>query len=301
MEMKQRIIGIIVLVALAVLLVPLIFDSEVALPPPNHLPVANATVKQPANNEQKTVAYQAPTIKPAQIQQASDKTLVHNTQFSKASTTNEINEHEDIVVEDDNQIPYSDDEILDKPEKPAETAQNTETNILPKEPSPTKEPAPAKETANKAKSSNDELVKEAALKLAIQKEDSQKRDTTDIQNHRQFKFTSEKSEETKIVSEKIKSQNKLANLKTKQKTHVASTSGGWVIQLGSFSEQANANKLANRLKSKGFNAFTERDRSRKNIHRVLVGPSQDRIAAEKTLAQLKNDANIHGIIVRVQR
>ncbi len=283
MEMKQRIIGIIVLAALAILLVPLIFDSEVALPPPNHLPVANVTNSQPLKNDQKTVAYQAPTIKPAQIQQSSDKTLIHDTKVAVSSDANELEDHDNLGTNDDDaQTSLADDDVLDKSEP-------NDHPISPKETVVT-----AKATSNKIKSANDELVKEAALKLAVQKESvdktaaSQKmavKTHTQINSnqHAMFKLTADKSESLK------------------QDANAAQHSGAWAIQLGSFSEIANANKLANNLKAKGFNAFTERDKSRKNVHRVLVGPAQDRNSAEKTLAQLKSESNIQGIVVRYKR
>lgn len=280
MEMKQRIIGIIVLVALAVLLVPLIFDSEVALPPPNHLPVANTAKTSPTTNKQQTVAYQAPTIKAAQIQETSDKKFVQNT----------IDDHEDFVANDENQTPNIEDEVLDKPEIAEKTTQSHDTEI------------PAKETSSKNKPTNDELVKEAALKLAIQKENSDKKPSSvKPQNKPILKDKPEQHRQFSLSDEKPKSQNKAPSTASKQNTNLTSTQGGWAIQLGSFSEKANANKLANNLKSKGFNAFTERDKNRNNVHRVLVGPTRDRNAAEKMVSQLKSESNIHGIIVRYKR
>lgn len=281
MEMKQRIIGIIVLVALAVLLVPLIFDSEVALPPPNHLPVANTVKTSPTTNKQQTVAYQAPTIKSAQIQEVSDKKPVQNS----------IDDHEDFVVNDENQTPNIEDEVLDKPEISEKTTQSPDTEIT------------AKETSSKNKPTNDELVKEAALKLAIQKESSDKNPSTvKSQNKNVLKDKPEQHRQFSLSDEKPKIQNKALSLASKQKnTNLTSTQGAWAIQLGSFSEKANANKLANNLKSKGFNAFTEPDKSRNNVHRVLVGPTRDRNTAEKMVAQLRSQSNIQGIIVRYKR
>jgi DedD protein len=50
---------------------------------------------------------------------------------------------------------------------------------------------------------------------------------------------------------------------------------GWVVQLGSFSSQANAQGLADRVQAKGFAAYlTPVKRSGKTLYRVRVGPSQ---------------------------
>lgn len=291
MEMKQRIIGIIVLVALAILLVPLIFDSEVALPPPNHLPVANAP---PIKNQQKTVAYQAPTIKPAQIQESSDKTLLHSTKDLTTSDTNDSEDHESFATnEDDPQTPSPEDDLLDKP-VPQEPQNHP---ILPKENVVT-----AKETSSNSKSTSDDLVKEAALKIAIQKENSEKMIATKkIADKQNSKVNALQHREFTLSSDKPKKQNIGNSIILKQNEHIVAGTGAWAIQLGSFSEIANANKLANHLKSKGFNAFTERDKLRNNVHRVLVGPAHDRNTAEKTMAQLKSNLNIQGIVVRYKR
>lgn len=72
----------------------------------------------------------------------------------------------------------------------------------------------------------------------------------------------------------------------------------WTIQLGSFSEKANANRLVTQLQSKGFNAFAEQDEFKKNVHRVLIGPEVDRAIADQIVVKLQNQLNIKGIVVR---
>jgi cell division septation protein DedD len=72
----------------------------------------------------------------------------------------------------------------------------------------------------------------------------------------------------------------------------------WTIQLGSFSEKANANKLVTQLQSKGFHAFAEQDELKKNVHRVLIGAEVDRAVADQIVVKLQNQLNIKGIVVR---
>jgi len=51
---------------------------------------------------------------------------------------------------------------------------------------------------------------------------------------------------------------------------------GWIVQLGSFSNQSNAQGLADRAKKKGFDSYlTPLKRSGKTLYRVRVGPPQD--------------------------
>ena len=53
----------------------------------------------------------------------------------------------------------------------------------------------------------------------------------------------------------------------------AALAAGWVVQLGSFSSQANAQGLADRTRAKGFASYLMPiERSGKRLYRVRVGP-----------------------------
>ncbi len=61
----------------------------------------------------------------------------------------------------------------------------------------------------------------------------------------------------------------------------------WVIQVGSFSQQANADKLVKELQQHKYAAFTDQvDLHGKIMHRVLVGPEVDKQRAEQMLKEL---------------
>jgi DedD protein len=72
------------------------------------------------------------------------------------------------------------------------------------------------------------------------------------------------------------------------KPKAESTTGMWAVQLGSFSSQANAEKLAGGLRKKGFAAFLSKlDTDKGRLHRVRIGPQADRPAAEAVAKKLK--------------
>lgn len=72
----------------------------------------------------------------------------------------------------------------------------------------------------------------------------------------------------------------------------------WVVQVGSFSQSANALALRDRLRSNGFTAFVEKYRDAgKTSYRVRVGPELKRENAEKHLSQIKRKFNLNGIIM----
>ncbi len=71
-------------------------------------------------------------------------------------------------------------------------------------------------------------------------------------------------------------------------TSAGSTTGMWAVQLGSFSNPQNAEKLAADLRAQGFAAFlSQRSTSSGELHRVRVGPQKDREAAEAMAARLQ--------------
>ena len=69
----------------------------------------------------------------------------------------------------------------------------------------------------------------------------------------------------------------------------AAAGGSFVIQVASTKDQAEAKRLVDRLKAKGFAAAAERaDLGAKGIwYRVVAGPYGDQVSAEKAAAQLK--------------
>ena len=67
----------------------------------------------------------------------------------------------------------------------------------------------------------------------------------------------------------------------------ASTTGMWAVQLGSFSNKQNAEKLAADLRKQGYAAFlSQLKTSSGQLHRVRIGPQKDRESAEAMAARL---------------
>ena len=66
-----------------------------------------------------------------------------------------------------------------------------------------------------------------------------------------------------------------------------SATGLWAVQLGSFSDQVNAEKLAAELRKQGFLAVLSKlDTEKGRLHRVRIGPQADRPAAEAVVRKL---------------
>jgi len=68
----------------------------------------------------------------------------------------------------------------------------------------------------------------------------------------------------------------------------SSSTGMWAVQLGSFGNQENAERLAAELRKQGHAAFLSQIMtSDGQRHRVRIGPQKDRAAAEAVAASLK--------------
>ena len=66
------------------------------------------------------------------------------------------------------------------------------------------------------------------------------------------------------------------------------TSGGWMVQLGVFASQSNADRLAQELKAKGFKvSVAELPGNGRKLFRVRAGPVADRSAASDLQAKLR--------------
>lgn len=73
----------------------------------------------------------------------------------------------------------------------------------------------------------------------------------------------------------------------------------WVVQLGSFTTQANADGLVQRLKKAGYTAFIEPlDDGGKPTYRVRVGPELTKLTAERMRDDIAKNIELKGIVMR---
>ncbi len=77
-----------------------------------------------------------------------------------------------------------------------------------------------------------------------------------------------------------------------------SATGMWAVQIGSFSNKANADRLAAGLREKGYAAFLSQVKTDNGgeLHRVRIGPQKDRASAEAVASKLEAD-NVDGRVV----
>lgn len=170
---------------------------------------------------------------------------------------------------------------------PGQNAQNTQTVVLDRdrdEPVPaaattTPTPAPVRETQREAVQAN------AGGSDNVGSENTGGNDTGSVEN----------GGEEQAVAAAPARQATPAESRPDRNTIVAannaatSTTGMWAVQLGSFSNRENAERLAADLRKQGFAAFLSGLATGSGqLHRVRIGPQKDRDDAEAMAARLKS-------------
>ncbi|OJA04731.1 SPOR domain-containing protein [Halomonas sp. QHL1] len=78
----------------------------------------------------------------------------------------------------------------------------------------------------------------------------------------------------------------------------ASAQGEWAVQVGSFGEPANAQRLSEQLSGEGFTVY-QRERDN-DMTTVFVGPYATSEEGESAMSSIKERANVQGLLVRVR-
>lgn len=79
----------------------------------------------------------------------------------------------------------------------------------------------------------------------------------------------------------------------------ANRAGGWAVQLGAFGSEVDANKLRDQLRTLGFDGYVDDVPSGKGgkLWRVRAGPVNERSTAEQLKTQIAQKMKISGIVV----
>lgn len=107
--------------------------------------------------------------------------------------------------------------------------------------------------------------------------------------------------EQKVVAENVisaKENNAEKELSTEVEVNTTVGLSAWIVQLGSFTEEDNAQALNKKLRTAGYPSFVEPlKRDGKVSYRVRVGPEIKRSEADMLLKKLKEKMQLDGIVV----
>jgi DedD protein len=310
-QLKQRLIGAAVLIALAIIFVPMLLSGpapkdsatvNLEIPPPPEREFQTRVV--PADGGKASVPTPAPTPAPAATHVEPDKVA-----------TVEADKNPRV------EVPLESQPKATPPAKPAEVATakpaTKPTETKPAEPKPAAvaeaKPALAAEGrflvhlgvfGNAANASN--LVASAKkLGLPSMSEAVDGKAATRVRlgpfanraaaEAARLKF---KEAEPKVAGSVIEIAPAEPKTDAPATALAANHAGGWAVQLGAFKQQDEANKLRDRVKNAGFAVFVEPvGQGAERLWRVRVGPEADRGNAEKARDAIKAKLALNGTVV----
>ncbi len=162
------------------------------------------------------------------------------------------------------------------------------------------------QSKSKANSNDNVITSETPSESTISQNNSVKKNT---QNNPSPKTTIEqtKTAESAIKKEDSKAKTDIKDSKPKvivskpveeRRSRPNYKAAAYVIQLGSFGNKTNANKLVNKLKKANYKAYLTNGKSNgKTIYRVLVGPILKRNQAESKVSGITKLTGLKPIIV----
>lgn len=331
MKTKHRIIGLVILVALAVIIVPLFFSrsgsSDKTAIAPSNVSTASGQpeIQQIAIPTQQNAT--SPTAKPASTAPSADlatqplqatadngqsNTPDNNANTSAANPQTAAGDNNTQATVAEQNTVAAENEV-----EPAATAQPTTAQASTTQ-------ASSSQATNVAPAASDNTTTANATTLAAAPA-SAKSNVTPASNSSSASDNSNSTEEAApptekgtpktpiprnkngAVKHKYAAEEESAVVAKKHESHevtaakakAAELANAWSVQLGSFSQKENAEKLVKELRSKGYAAYMHQAKSGKgSISRVYVGPELKREKAEAMATKLLETLNLKGVVVK---
>lgn len=276
-ELKQRLIGAIVVTALAAIFLPMLFDdpidnsgqqvSELTIPKAPENLAQNVEKKLPEDFGRALTAPDQETA--ANPNGSTDSTVVAATEESDQTTQSESPVEDELIVTEDNEEAAPSHSVKAKTKAGPETLDTGE--VLEADKSDDMEPTPVKSKS----------VAEPKVSNSVSEPKTKKKP---------------KNTETDSHKTASKVENSVADTTThKGKTATAKTGGlsRWSIQAGSFSKKENAVALLEKLQKQGFPVTLQ---SKGDIYRLKIGPELDKQRAADMKKRLDKQ-NIQSLMI----
>jgi DedD protein len=291
LKIKKRIVGFILLIALALMLVPLLFGRSVVasdeLKLSSHIPeppIESAALDLPPPAKEETIA----KVKPIPVPQSTPSSRIVFEQLPVSSSGPPMPEQRG-----KGPSPAVDTGPSSSSAQVTAKSIEEESSALLSTQPPIAVPqsaSPDKTDALPLPSSIITAPKLAAEKIASEPPISAPKPTP------QKATPAEKAAPPKPVVQKATPPMTTTSPKPTQKA----TPEAWVVQMGSFSDKANAEALVKKIQAAGFPAYLTsiKTDTGKSWIKVFVGPEILKSAADKTKTKLAQSLNINGIVVK---
>ncbi len=334
-ELKQRLIGASVIIALAIIFVPMLFDGEVnnqqnenisiSIPDAadNNLEVKKFELDQPVTAVKDLPPADTELViedeQPRLVDVESANPTATETTATPVESITDTGSRDDAVaaVSDaatENDQAAAEDSSVDNNE-PTATTQQTQAEVVSapvKPPSNTTNTTSATADSSQAyrvklgsfsQPANAEKVKNSLLQSNIKSivEFNPGLKLYRVWSQELYRDESSAQQYVNAVNQlKLNiGTPKVVTLAADEVSQMASQQAlGWVVQLGSFSDKKNALDLRNKVKAAGFNGFVDEiiTSAGATLYRLRIGPLMEKSDAEATQVKIKNQLKLDGLV-----
>ncbi|MBL4660555.1 MAG: SPOR domain-containing protein [Alcanivoracaceae bacterium] len=308
LALKQRLVGASVIIALVVIFVPMVFDDGIS-------------------NRNQTISIEIPgepeDLKHKVISIDSKTTLAEKDNPVDTVRKEPIKRHETIIDVVDNSVSRNKDKVVEKKQadnivpvtKPSHDKQSDSKEMEAVDPKKnktvSKDPLPKERGSGKAyrvklgsfsQQKNAQQLKariiNTGLKAIVEKDKSK---NLYMVYSQQFKLLVDAEK----LSKKLQQHNfnigkpsiEVLNLESMQAAEIQLDTG-WIVQIGSFSNQTNSMKLRDKIRDKGFVTFVDEiiNSKKQILYRVRIGPYATREEAQVEKNNIKKKMSLDGLL-----
>ena len=330
-ELKQRMIGASVIIALAVIFVPMLFDGDVDEKHSKNISI-NIPEESSNNLEVKKFALDKPVTESAEIPAGEldlvikDKEPILITRENVVPTVNQTTQSDNNSSEGSKNIvdEKSVAEVVNKPVIQADAAAVTKPikevvveSVVVKESKPKIDTVVIKQPTSSDTKSQSYRVK---LGSFSQQANAEKVKSSLLQKNikaiveynpglKLYRVWSQELYQSEVSANNyVSAVNKLKmNIGTPKVVTISAADVdlmasqgqlGWVVQLGSFSDKNNAIELRNKVSAAGYKGFVDviYNNKGKEFYRLRVGPLMEKMDAEKTQTEIKAKLKLDGLV-----
>lgn len=290
-QLKQRLIGVTIIVSLIVILVPMLFDkAEQTGTASEGVPPVPEAFQEKAIDLPKTAEDVAP--KDTESVSESGYKIIPLTDEAPQKATESAQAKATPAEAEPLEAPIEEEQFQPAPEKPLKPTEKLREESA--KPALEQAHKPAKEELAEKKVRDAKKAKAQAVQAAPAKPKStvkpekSKPEAQSAQTAETAVKTPAKAAETLSTAQPI----------PKPAAEPAGSLDAWVVQTGSFTTESKARALAEKLRQARFAAFVEAVPGKTgSLYRVQVGPELERARAEQMQKQIESSLGIRGIII----
>ncbi len=300
LKLRQRLVGAVVIIALAVIFIPMFFKganptapNKVALNAPLPTDSAKAsTANAPQiilNDQSNSPTKNTTQQSQPQVSTVNQSQAIATNQAAILGTSNSTGAAK--VVANPNQLAFGNETL---PVPTAATTTNTKSKHVQKvAPTTTVTTTTVATTEEAVDTSSDDDVTTPVQKPAAKVKKPVKPKPVIAATQKAQSSAATPAQQLAFAQQAVQAE--IANAAASEGLP---TANAWVVQLGSFSSDANAKKLVTELRAKGFTVFTRVIKvSNNSMVKVFVGPEVRRTKADALQTKLNHDLHVKGVVV----